>query len=180
MIQVYKCNFFLTEKDPKSIKKLIRKGKIIELSGKGSSDENDGGIDEKAILRRAEKLLRKKNFAEAKEIYSELLDANSLNNGEWRESFDNYRVINCSLNKAKCHLRLGEYSEAISAIDRCISYGTMKEGSKFNKVHLYQRLASAYLLKMEYRASLLVCIYGLIQFNNDEKLLSIQNHITTR
>ena len=170
----------LGAKDPKEIRKLIRKGKIVELNGKGSSDENDGGIDERIILRRAEKLLRKKNFSEAKEIYSELLDANSLNNGEWRESFDSFRVIMCSLNKAKCHLRLGEYNEAISTIDRCISSGTMKEGSKFNKVHLYQRLASAYLLKMEYRACLLVCIYGLMQFNNDEKLLSIQNHINTR
>ena len=172
--------WYLGAKDPKEIKKAIRKGKIVELNGKDSSDENDAGIDEKIILRRAEKLLRKKNYGEAKEIYSELLDANSTDNGQWKESFNNYRVIMCSLNKAKCHLRLGEYNEAISAIDRCISNGTMKEGSKFNKVHLYQRLASAYLLKMEYRASLLVCIYGLIQFNNDEKLLAIQKHITER
>jgi tetratricopeptide (TPR) repeat protein len=138
-------------------------------------------VDDKTNLRRAEKLLRRKNFTEAKDIYSELLSTNSVDDKYWSHNFDNYRIVMCSMNKAKCHLRLGEYNEAISTIDRCISHeDVMKEGSKFNKVHLYQRLAAAYLMRMEYRACLLVCIYGLTQFNNDEKLLSIQKHINTR
>ena len=138
-------------------------------------------MDDKTNLRRAEKLLRRKNFTEAKDIYSHLLNTNAGEHGGWRDAFDNYRIVMCSMNKAKCHLRLGEYNEAISTIDKCISHGdVMKEGSKYNKVHLYQRLAAAYLMRMEYRASLLVCIYGLTQFNNDEKLVSIQKHINTR
>ena len=182
VIIFYIHHFELGERDSKSIKKAVRKGKIVHINGRDSSDDNEEGpVDDKTKLRRAEKLLRRKNFAEAKDIYSELLYKNSLINGSWMQSFDNYRIVMCSMNKAKCHLRLGEYGEAILTIDRCISHGdVMKEGSKYNKVHLYQRLAAAYLMRMEYRASLLVCIYGLTQFNNDEKLLSIQKHINAR
>ena len=159
------------------------------MEGGDSSDDNDEadeGADEKSRIRRADKLLKKKNFVEAKAIYSDILSKNGVADGCRTTNSDSpnfsikdkYRIVMCSLNKAKCHLRLSEYNETISTISRCI--GIMKEGSKYNKVHVYQRLAAAYLMRMEYRASLLVCIYGLTQFSNDEKLLAIQSYIITR
>ena len=167
-----------------SIKKAVRSGKILRMTGGDSSEDNeeaDDELDEKSVLRKAEKMLRKKYFEEAKDLYSLIVDKNTLEDGKtWVDSFASYRIVMCCLNMAKCHIRLGEYKEAIAVIDRCISCGTMKEGSKYNKVHLYQRLAAAYLMQMEYRASLLVCIYGLTQFNNDEKLLAIQAYINKR
>ena len=173
----------------KNIKKAIQQGKVIRLNGKESSEENEEPdeeleeLDEKGSFRRAEKLLKKRNFSEARDLYSDILEANVLDDGAewtWVEGFNAYRIVMSSLNKAKCHLRLGEYNEVISTIDTCLTCGAMKEGSKLNKVQMYQRLSAAYMMRMEYRASLLVCIYGLTQFKNDEKLLAIQHHINTR
>ena len=115
------------------------------MEGGDSSDDNDEadeGADEKSRIRRADKLLKKKNFVEAKAIYSDILSKNGVADGCRTTNSDSpnfsikdkYRIVMCSLNKAKCHLRLSEYNETISTISRCI--GIMKEGSKYNKVHV--------------------------------------------
>lgn len=164
----------------------MRQGKVVRVTGHESSDDNESEdeVDEKALLRRvksAEKLVKRKEYKEAKDIYENILSKNghrALASDPNLTTKDKYHIIRCSLGKAKCHFRLCEYRETISTINKCIVL--MKESSKYNKVHVYQRLGAAYLMLMEYRASLLVCLYGLTQFSKDEKLLAIQNYILSR
>ena len=165
----------------------MRQGKIVRVTGHESSDEDgfEDQIDEETLLRCAQTLVKRKEYKEARNIYGNILSKKGICDGHRAiysdpnlTARDKLTIIRSSLGMAKCHLRMSEYSETVSSISKCI--GLMKESSHYNKVHAYQLLGAAYLMLMEYRASLLVCLYGLTQFNEDEKLLTIQNYILSR
>ena len=147
----------------------------------GRYKDYDKKDEEKFLFKQAQKLLKGKKFTEAKEIYEEILSKRWAAKNTLPVDFtskDKHRIVACSLGKAKCHHHLEEYGESITTMKKCVSI--MTESSKYNSVQLYHRLAAAYLMQLQYRATLLVCVYGLTKFHDDEKLLAINEYIGER
>ena len=125
---------YVGNKSHRDITKKVRKGKVVRVTGHESSDENgsESEVDEKTLLRRAEKLVKRKEYKEAKNIYGNVLSKKGICDGRHAlysdpnlTTKDKLHIIRSSLGKAKCHLRMSEYCETVSSIGKCI--GLMKE-----------------------------------------------------